>query len=124
MVAELTFVIPGQPVPKGRPRFSKHAFTPKRTRDYEKAARHTAFQAVQQWQNTHGGWGLQNRYSVSLFLFFSDLRKRDLDNAGKSILDAMNGVVYNDDAQIDELFARRLVDKDVPRAVVSVRVIQ
>lgn len=120
MSAEILFTVDGQPVPKGRPRFGKHAYTPKRTRQYEKVVKHRAFQAVME-ANRREKWRTDLRYSVSLFLFFGDARKRDLDNCAKAITDALNGVAYEDDAQIDELYVVRYEDKDRPRAVVSVR---
>lgn len=36
-----------------------------------------------------------------------DRRKRDLDNILKSLLDAMQGSLYEDDSQIDELLIKR-----------------
>jgi crossover junction endodeoxyribonuclease RusA len=36
-----------------------------------------------------------------------DRRRRDLDNLAKAVLDGMNGVLYDDDSQIDNLIIRR-----------------
>ena len=35
--------------------------------------------------------------------YFSNNRKRDLDDHNKIVLDALNHIVYNDDKQIDDL---------------------
>lgn len=119
------FVIPGQPVPKGRPRFTgKHTFTPKRTRLYEAHVKTTAQYELRKWRcDNQCGWSTANRFSLSLHLYFNDKRKRDLDNCAKSITDALIGVVYDDDSQIDELYICRYYDKDKPRAIVAVRVL-
>jgi Holliday junction resolvase RusA-like endonuclease len=42
------------------------------------------------------------------------------DNCAKSICDALNGIVYLDDSQIVELIIRRYVDRERPRAEVTV----
>jgi hypothetical protein len=42
------------------------------------------------------------------------------DNCAKSICDALNGIVYLDDSQIVELVIRRHVDRERPRAEVTV----
>jgi len=36
-----------------------------------------------------------------------DKRKRDLDNILKALLDAMQGSLYEDDSQIDQLLIKR-----------------
>jgi len=119
------FTVPGQPVPKGRPRFTgKHTFTPKRTRVYESEVKTEAQTELRKWRSQNQcGWSTANRFGLTLHLYFSDRRKRDLDNCAKAITDALNGVVYDDDAQIDELHVYREFDKEWPRAVVYVRVL-
>lgn len=44
----------------------------------------------------------------------------DLDNFQKLLLDALNGIAYNDDRQIVELHAYRCDDKDDPRVEVII----
>lgn len=61
--------------------------------------------------------------SLTLDFYFSDKRKRDLDNQNKLILDALTGLLYEDDSQIDELTLRRHYDKEKPRIEVSYKTI-
>ncbi len=118
----LTFVVAGPVVPKQRPRFARngHVYTPPKTRSYEMLVTLAAGAALRK----HGEWDTTKRFALSLVLFMGDKRKRDLDNCAKAISDALNGVLYDDDAQIDELFAIRNYDKDNPRAVVALRVLE
>jgi len=44
------------------------------------------------------------------FQLMSHLHRSDLDNQVKAILDAMNGLVYHDDRQVDEIIASRRID--------------
>ena len=47
--------------------------------------------------------------------------KPDADNLAKAITDAMNGIVYADDAQIAELVCKKLYGAE-PRVMVTVNV--
>jgi crossover junction endodeoxyribonuclease RusA len=60
------------------------------------------------------------RLSVSIALFFKTKTKRDLDNFNKLILDALTGIVYEDDNQIDDLHIVRHHDPQQPRIVITV----
>lgn len=46
----------------------------------------------------------------------------DLDNLAKSILDACNGVIYKDDAQIVDLITHKRYD-DSPRVEVTIQIL-
>ena len=48
----------------------------------------------------------------------------DLDNMQKVLLDSLNGIAYNDDAQIVELHSWRHDDKANPRVEVEIRQVQ
>lgn len=97
---------------KERPRMSKgRAFTPPKTRAFEKA--------VENWAKEN--WdGNPIVYPIRVELIIKEAKdepqtvlhslwgltynqKGDIDNLGKSILDGMNGVVYKDDKQIADL---------------------
>jgi len=62
------------------------------------------------------------RLEVSATVHFRDKRRRDLDNIGKLLLDALqDGGMYKDDSQIDDLrYIRGEVDKSNPRVIVTV----
>lgn len=113
---KVTFTVPGIPVGKGRPRFTKdgHAHTPQKTRDYED-------KVVQCWQCQSGkefAGGIPLRVTVTAFFTVpkSTSKKKaaamdgtphtkrpDADNVAKVILDALNGHAYNDDSAIAAL---------------------
>lgn len=130
----IRFSVPGEPVGKARPRFTKngHAYTTDKTRSYEAIVKLCAIKAMK------GKKLLTGAISLSVTAFFpipksctkavrakalsGELRhtkKPDWDNVGKIISDAMNGVVYADDAKV----SHAIVDKrysDFPRVEVSV----
>lgn len=110
------FTIPGVPIPKARPRVPRkgHAFTPKKTKDYEALVKDV-------YNLTVGKYLGDSAIVATIDLYFpipesySKSKKRriaegeikhtkrpDVDNCAKAILDALNEVAYKDDAQIVE----------------------
>ena len=108
-----TFTVPGQPVPKARARTVRgHSYTPEPTRRYERAVAVLAQAA-----------GLRPTTApivLTVVAYMGDRRRRDVDNIAKAIQDALNGVAYADDSQIVDLHAHKRIDRDYPRAVVTV----
>lgn len=120
------------PVGKGRPRFSgNHAYTPARTREYEAMIR-TA------WIVRNGSKAFTGRVTVACeFCFLPPLswskkrradalagaemvKKPDCDNLLKAILDALNGIAYQDDAQVQSVAAtKRYTDRPAVRVWVT-----
>jgi Holliday junction resolvase RusA-like endonuclease len=107
-------------LPKERPRVaSGRAYTAKRTRDYE----------------TQLAWSARAAYGhpapvtcpvhVTIRLVYASRRALpDLDNAAKAILDALNGVVYADDRQVDSLaVSRQIVSGATEHLVVTVEAV-
>lgn len=62
---------------------------------------------------------------VALYVHVYRARKvGDLDNANKILLDSLQGVAYNDDAQIVELHSWRHDDAQNPRVEVEIRKVE
>ena len=103
------------PIPKGRPRFyGGHAVTPEKTRKYEKLIRDS-------WEH-----GIVEGKSIMVDIEFripipqsyskkkkAELewtphnKKPDLDNLVKAVLDALNGVAFEDDSLISDINASK-----------------
>ena len=97
----MDFFVAGKPVAKARPRVGKHGtYTPANTREWEELV---AWSAKAKMGATEP---MQERLRVHL-VFFGASKISDLDNLAKSVLDAMNGLVYKDDSQIDRLVIER-----------------
>ena len=107
---------------KARPRFSNgRAYTPKGTKEAERqiesAYRRACRDAFGALQTASGGvpvlieiWttrnvlsGFRRRDGDS----HDDLQKPDADNIAKLVLDALNGVAYEDDSQVVGLFVAK-----------------
>lgn len=117
----ISFTIPGKPVGKGRPRFARRGnfvqtYTPEKTASYEKLVKMLAMQEMGDNKPTLDpvyvnilvficppvSWSKKKRiqaYNDALL----PCVKPDTDNVIKLILDAMNGIVYNDDKQVTSL---------------------
>ena len=123
----IKFTVPGKPVGKQRPRFSRtctgvRTYTPRKTQEYENLVRISYRQVSKQ--------KLEGAISATIYGYFepprsiskkqreqmlkgdiSYIKKIDSDNLAKSILDALNGVAYDDDAQVCLLIVQKLYAK-------------
>lgn len=127
----IEFVIMGEPVAKGRPRFSGyHAYTPKKTRDYEKLVRDSYTQQC-------GEIFLENEIRAEIHCFFAipkstskkrrefmehgmicPIKRPDCDNLAKTVLDALNRLAYKDDSQVTKLLVYKWYSEE-PRVEVK-----
>ena len=115
----IRFTVPGVPQGKARPRVTRsgHAYTPEKTRKYEKMVRgrylQTAglmpFPAGSAIYATIGafypvpkGTSKKDRQAM-LEGTLRPTKKPDADNIAKIILDALNGYAYSDDACVVNL---------------------
>lgn len=111
----MIFNIYGKPVPKGRPRAIVRGrfatfYTPKRTREWE-ASVHQQIKEVMDKYKMYTMIPKDKTVYVDISFHFTKKPIRgDLDNLAKCILDAMNQLVYEDDAQISTLHVTRHKD--------------
>ena len=126
---EIRFQIAGPPQPKQRPRRatlgpnSKRAvwYTPKPTKAYEEWVGLCGWRALESaglWSR----WPRGAKYEVDLRIVRRTTRKMDVDNVAKAVLDGLNRVLWNDDAQVRKLSAEMLDPDGAPRVEVVVRV--
>jgi Holliday junction resolvase RusA-like endonuclease len=118
----LEIVLDGSPKGKGRPRFTKtgHAFTPAATRSYEAALRYAAQVEQGEAPPLAGPLAVEvearmpvpiswpkKRRSDALAGVSAPVGKPDVDNLLKTV-DALNGVVWVDDAQVVDVQVRKV----------------
>ncbi len=114
------FIIPGEPVAKGRPKLSRYGtYTPKKTKEYEKHIR-------EEWKKNgykeplrgaikvdiifHKGVPKSDSKAVRMKKILGQIKptvKPDLDNYIKAVLDGLNGLAWVDDSQIVEITASK-----------------
>jgi Holliday junction resolvase RusA-like endonuclease len=122
---QVLFNIYGDPVPKKRPRFTKtgRTYTPKETMTYEAEVAKMAKTAMGSTDPLETPVAVyiyvalpippsysKKRSEACLTGFEKPCKKPDLDNLVKSVLDGMNGIVYQDDCQIVSLHATKRYD--------------
>jgi len=118
MTFMLTFLVEGDPVGKGRPKFARRGkfvstYTPTKTRDYETVINEAACKAMGSNEL------LETPVTVAIYITVpipksyskkrteaclngseKPIKKPDIDNIAKCFLDAMNGAVFHDDSQV------------------------
>ncbi len=92
--SEFTLCLPGDPVPKGRPRvYNGHAITPKRTVRAEERL-FAEFRLKYPQAKPY-----QCPVRLEAEFWMSHRGRPDLDNLLKLVLDSLNGVAYTDDVE-------------------------
>lgn len=122
-----------EPVPKARPRFTRsgHAYTPKKTAEYESMIRNC-------WQLAHndvltGDLKVRIDFYMPIPKSMSKAdkqkaieeellpsKKPDIDNLAKAVLDALNEVAYWDDKQIVKLRLNKWYSTE-PRIEITIK---
>jgi len=117
----LCFTVPGPPVGKQRPRTVRgrnggvHTYTPGKTLAYERLVALEAVAAGARRQ------ALEAPYAIELLIWWPDRRRRDADNVLKSIMDALNGVVWADDCLVTRTVTEVMgVDKKNARVEIEI----
>lgn len=135
----MEIVIYGEPIPQGRPRFTKtgHTYDPQRSRNYKQLVR---FWVTQHLKKIDGFKPYENALCVDLTFYLgiptswskqkriqasqgvirpTSKRLGDADNLCKSVTDAISGLVYVDDSQIVNLGISKYYS-ETPRCVLKV----
>ena len=129
----IEFYIPCVPVAKARARITvrsgfAHAYTPAKTKDYEKLVQVYARQAIK--KPLEGPLCIDLVFTMLIpastskklaktLLNAPHQKKPDLDNLVKNVTDSLNGLAYADDSQIAEMRARKIYGEN-PGVLVSI----
>ena len=135
----MTFTIPGDPIGKERPRVVKgHAYTPAKTKAYEDKVRweikkqHPGIKPFPKGAQLEmwiiAGFAIPKRVSkkIRADMLNGTIRPTkapDSDNIGKSIMDAAQGIVYENDSSIVALAVAKIY-AETPSVIVHVREIE
>ena len=130
----IQFFVPGKPVGKGRPRFTRngHTYTPGKTRAYEAAVAWECRKAMK------GKLPSELPQNVSVEVMVKPPKswtktktknalggliipgRPDIDNYLKAVLDGCNGVAFLDDSQVVAVYAtKRYAETDGVRVIIE-----
>ena len=122
----IEFTVFGEPQGKARPRFTRigRTYTPKKTADYEKYIQEVFMDCYPRWSKP-----LETDLKITVIALFEPSKsyskrkiedcleglirpnkKPDADNIAKVVLDALNGLVYEDDKQVTVLKVKKRYD--------------
>ena len=124
------FIVPGKPVPKGRPRFSKktgRTYTPNDTSKYEKLVRecygdnyffdteYIKITVIAKFEIPQSYSKKKKQEALAGKIFPT---KCDLDNIVKSITDGLNGIAFKDDRYIIRLEAEKIFAEEAETIII------
>lgn len=117
------FSVEGSPRGKGRPRFMRngHTYTDDKTREYEERIKKAYLEVSKACSDKSIGIYITIAFApnrtdtkamraAKLSNELMPRKKPDIDNVVKIVLDALNGVAYKDDTQVNEVTAIRKYD--------------
>ncbi len=110
---EITFTVLGDPVPWERASSNgNRRFTAPRTRAQEKLVADAAKAA--------GAVPFAGPVRLTVRAYRATKRRCDWDNLGKLVSDALNGICWEDDSQVEDARVLKFLDRDNPRTEVDV----
>lgn len=133
----IAFIVYGEPTGKGRPRFARRGtfvstYTPEKTANYENLVKMSFLQEYKEPVLLDGPVivGIHAYFSVPkstskkkreamLKDQISPIKKPDMDNIAKIILDSLNGLAYLDDKQVTKLVIWKKYG-DIPKVEVNI----
>jgi len=132
---KVSFIIPGEPQGKGRHRTTKsgHSYTPRETVLYENLIKTVYIQQTGSFRfDDNEPLDIRitayfpipksvskRKRQAMLDRILRPVVKRDWDNIGKVVCDALNNIAYRDDRQIVDATVRKFYS-DEPRVVVTI----
>ena len=131
----INIYVAGQPVGKARPRVTKsgRVYTPTKTMKAEVSIQDAAREAMQGQQPLDGPVYVSAAFNMEIPASWTKTKRQqagigsvmpagkpDIDNLAKTILDALNGIVYRDDSQVVQLaISKRYSDE--PGTFITIR---
>lgn len=135
----IEIIVPGEPQSQGRPRFNSYtrrAYDPEKSRDYKELVAWHAIphKPAELWTDAivvdllvyrSAPNHIKNRKTGQPAIDYKEERLRpvtspDVDNYGKSVLDACTGIIWKDDCQIVDLRVRKFYSA-FPRAIIRIK---
>ena len=132
----VSFTVDGRPVPKGRPRVTRHGtYTPKSTQVFETAVRAAWLECgekpfedgealdvmVNAYYPIPSGTTKSKRQKLHLAPY---LKRGDIDNIIKAVLDALNGYAYKDDSAVFSVYGGKFYTIGDPFTAVTIRSVE
>lgn len=129
----ISFVIPGVPIPQGRPRVTKtgHAYYDEKTKEYRQRVKECAMNAKKRREALTGALAMFIDFTLPIPASWPKHRQQaamhgmwhinrgDTDNLCKAVADSCNEILYDDDSQIAVLIGTKSYGTE-PEAKVTI----
>jgi len=118
----ITFTVYGIPVPKQSFRYTANGggYQSQSVKDWQEQVVYALLNDRQTDALDEKQW-LEGSIEMTLTFYLPTKRRVDLDNLSKGVLDALNGVLFQDDSQVTKLTLEKRTDKITPRVEICVK---
>lgn len=114
----ITMTIDVEPVPWHRAEKSgRRTFQSDKDRHYQFLLARVASMAIARAQYK---WLRDGEMSICIRAYRSTLRRCDVDNVAKNVMDALTEIAYKDDSQVSSLHVVRDIDRERPRVEIVI----
>ena len=144
-MSEIKLVIYGEPVPQGRPRFTRigkyvHAYDPQKSKEYKQLVRFWITQHLKKiddwkpfenalyvditfWMSIPARLNKQKRIEAANGII-RPISKKDIDNLYKCVTDGATGLLWVDDGIITDAHIRKRYTAELARTEIIVKEVQ
>lgn len=102
---------------------SKRVYKSADVKAFEDNLMQIAGEEKEHWQKSFGTWPMDTRYRMTVSVVYGDRRRRDVQNVFASVCDALQGIVYEDDAQIYEIVGKKQYEKAVWKYTITLEIL-
>lgn len=111
----MKLILEGNPISTGS-LYRRNSFVMYMTKEGKALKENYAWQAKTQWRKGV----ITGPVTIEVRLFFKGIRRRDIDNFHKILLDSLTGIVWEDDSQIMVMRVEKHRDDNNPRIELTV----
>lgn len=118
-----SFVVKGQPRPWMAPKYSpKGTYSDAEMKQYQVSVAHQVWHQMAT-RKILGTWPTNaKRYKMSIKVYFKTKRFADITNIRKNVEDALQGILYDNDRNLDHGPGERYCDPENPRVELEITV--
>lgn len=101
------------------------AYKDKSVREFEDWLFELAEKAVKRWEEDNNtAWETNKKYFMKVEVIYGTKHKFDIQNCFDTMCDALEGIVFEDDSQIQAIQGKKSFDKGIDKFTITIKYIE